>query len=557
MSNKKVEQMDEILCSLQQTKDQWDEEDGVEDEQDQLLSQAIDLALKQGRGWGPGEKEAYLEKILDDDFIPPLFAQSQQEVEKSGLQEAFTSLIYDGESPTSLMKQFKKKGKDSFAAGKLNQVGNVQYFRDAVNHYYEALAWAKKIEPLQEGDLAQADTDEETYNETELDELRSSLCSNIALSHLQLKNWGLVRDEAKHAISFNKGNVKAWYFLAKAHQNLSNWEEAGNAIESGLAIEGQAENTDLKKLEKLLTERIQRARKLRQQRERKRAERVARVKEVWKHSKDIGLQLARVHLVSTVSDEDIEGDDNHESRWNFHLPHSGELPAKTGSEWHWPCMFLYPSHNQSDFVPSFGETELLAIRLAEMFPELEDEQDETSLPWDHMNDFVCSKLSIYFMVHKDSQEDEVGHPDSVEILKDQASAMRFYEASRALKGDEGPDIANVVEALERKHLYKRRKAWKKKHGSLWAMPKSNPIVRIHPAVTLGEILRDPRMIVPNVSSPRFLFSGMAPISNDFYPVLSDSLRFPRESSCAYSFPQRTSLRRYSTASAATAVNDSL
>lgn len=128
------EKFDNIMNYMASTKDKWDEEDGIEDKQDALLSQAIDLAIQQGKGWAPGEKEAYLEKILDDDFIPPLFATSQEEMERTGLQEAFTSLIYDGESPTMLMLQFKKKGNDAFANGKRNEAGNLQYFRDAINH---------------------------------------------------------------------------------------------------------------------------------------------------------------------------------------------------------------------------------------------------------------------------------------------------------------------------------------------------------------------------------------------------------------------------------------
>jgi hypothetical protein len=92
-----VDKYNDLLSTMQKTKEKWDEEDGVEDEQDALLSQAIEFAIEQGRGWAPGEKDAYLEKILDDDFIPPMFCSTPEELEKTGLQEAFTSLIYDGE----------------------------------------------------------------------------------------------------------------------------------------------------------------------------------------------------------------------------------------------------------------------------------------------------------------------------------------------------------------------------------------------------------------------------------------------------------------------------
>jgi hypothetical protein len=493
-----VEKYNDLLSTMQKTKEKWDEEDGVEDEQDALLSQAIEFAIEQGRGWAPGEKDAYLEKILDDDFIPPMFCSTPEELEKTGLQEAFTSLIYDGESPTSLMLSFKKKGNEAFTNGKRNEAKNMQYYRDAINHYYEAFAWAQKIEPMMAGDLAQADTDEPTYTEDELDELRSNICNNVALAHTQLKNWGFVRDECQKALTFNNNNVKAWYRLAKAYQMLQRWEEAGDAIESGLAVDGEENNKDLRKLQKLLSDRIQKARKFRQQRERKRAERVMKIKKVWKHCQETGgIKLGRIPLVATVTDAEEDDDDRDESRWHFHLPHTGQLPSEEHGVWAWPCMFLYPSHNQSDYVKHFAESEMLALRLAEMFPELEDLGGETPMPWDYNNEFSCSQLAVYFEIQVPDTEERVIHPEHVELLRDQATTMRFYESCRALQGDEGTAMAEVVRAVERKHLYQQRKAWTKRHGSLWAKPDPCSVVRVHPAMTLRGVLTDHRMVVPN------------------------------------------------------------
>jgi hypothetical protein len=499
-----VDQFNDMMSSLASTKAEIDAERALtqsqRDPRDELLSQAIELAIEQGRAWSPGEKEDYLKKILDDDFIPPYFAATPEEMEKTGLTEAFTSLIYDGESPTALMIKFRKKGGDAFVNGKRNQVGNLQWFRDALNYYIEALAWAEKIEPMQEGDLAQADTDEPTFNLIELAEERSKISGNIALMHMQLKNWGSMRDECKRALQFSDKNVKAWFRLAKAYQMMHQYEEAGDAIEKGLAVE--PDNADLLKLQKLLEQRILKARKLRQQRERARAERQAKVKQVWKHCSDSNIRLGRVPLVTSVTDDD-EDDvdrDREESTWNQHLPHSGAIAKQVGGSWMWPCLFVYPSHHQSDFVESFSEDEMLAVRMADMFPELEGEGEETSMPWDYNNEFVCSQLAVYFEVHAlDQDQAAIVHPDSVQILRDQSSCMRFYEACRALKGDEGEEIGNVIRAVERRNLYRQRKAWTDKHGSLWCKPDPNPVIRIHPAMTLREVLTDSRMVVPNVS----------------------------------------------------------
>ena len=280
---------------------------------------------------------------------------------------------------------------------------------------------------------------------------------------------------------------------------LQDWEEAGDAIDKGLAVPGEAENKDLLKLQKLLAEKVRKARLSRQKREKRRAERVSKVKQVWKHCKEGGIQLGRVALVASVSDDDDEaGDDADESRWHHHHPHTGELPSIVAGDWSWPCMFLYPSHSQSDFVKHFAESEMLAMRMGEMYPELEA-GEETAMPWDFNNEFQCSKLAVYFEINVSGDPKDAVHPDSVELLQDQGATIKFYESSRALKGDEGPEMTNLVLAVERKRLYQQRKAWKKKHGSLWAKPDPTDVVRVHPACVLGDVLRDSRMVVANVS----------------------------------------------------------
>ena len=188
---------DELMEKMKEAKEKWAQEnDQEEDDTDRLLAHAMEMAIEQGKGWSPGEKEDYIKKILDDDFIPPIFASNQQELEKSGLADAFTSLIYDDETPTQLMLSFKQKGNDAFQDGKRNQVHNLQYYRNAINHYYEAFAWAQKVEPVQRGGVADNNTEEKTYMEQELNEIKSTLYANAAMAHMQLKNWGHVRDDS-------------------------------------------------------------------------------------------------------------------------------------------------------------------------------------------------------------------------------------------------------------------------------------------------------------------------------------------------------------------------
>ncbi len=47
-------------------------------------SKAIEMAIKQRKGWASSEeREKYLDTLLDDEFITPLFAEKEEEPEKS------------------------------------------------------------------------------------------------------------------------------------------------------------------------------------------------------------------------------------------------------------------------------------------------------------------------------------------------------------------------------------------------------------------------------------------------------------------------------------------
>ena len=105
---------------------------------------------------------------------------------------------YD-EPPCILMKQCKQKGKEAFLNGKRNEANNVQYYRDSVNHYYEAFAWCERIDPVETEENHEVScnnkekndqVETETYTEQELNEIKSTLCSNAAMAHMMLKNWG-------------------------------------------------------------------------------------------------------------------------------------------------------------------------------------------------------------------------------------------------------------------------------------------------------------------------------------------------------------------------------
>lgn len=54
-------------------------------------------------------------------------------------------------------------------------------------------------------------------------------------------------------------------------------------------------------------------------------------------------------------------------------------------------MFLYPQHNQSDFISDFHEDTPLGPHLDQVFPA----QARGSLPWDPKGEYVSSNLTTY------------------------------------------------------------------------------------------------------------------------------------------------------------------
>lgn len=527
---------------------------------EELFQKALEDAISNAKGWASKEaREDYIKSIVgDDDYLPPLFCETAEELERSGMAEAFISLqLEEEEEASDKMIKLKNQGNESFLLGKQNLANNKQYYRDAINYYYQAAAVADQVQCITEETFIKPTigpkSEVQYFTETQLNGMKSTIYANSAMAHLQLKNWGHCREDATKAVSYNSNNSKAWYRLAKAHQMLQNWEEAGDAIESGLTAtsatnkDGNSSDTmnnerkDLIKLQKLLEHRVRRARQERQKRERTRAERLVNIKNVWKHCQKESIQLGRVPLVSTIdNDDDNDAAPFHENsydsdgkndeffvrRWNSHFPHTGKLP--TCQRWHtkekhqqddveevwsWPCMFLYPSHRQSDFIEQFHENEMFALRLAQLFPEVNEDDDDdnhevsegvhgtTDIPWDYNNEFVCSKLAIYFEVHVDNNVHDDGtllvHPESVELLKDQASTIRFYESSRALRGDEGPEMATLARTVEQRHLAQQIIAWRQRYKTLHHKPNPTPVVRVHPAIHFKAVLTDPRMVVPN------------------------------------------------------------
>lgn len=495
--------------------------DDADDPTDALLTAAIDEALASGKGWEEGEREDYLSMINDDDYLPPIFCSTQDEMDNTGLSDAFVSLLGDNDGttpPEVLMAEARKRGNGLFGHGESNVAAtgkNMRFYRDAINAYGESVAWGERVPVVEDGEEHETEGDDRKYTRAELDAYVGATCSNVALCHLRLKNWGHARDLSRKSLRHDPRNVKSAFRLATALSSLKDYGGAGEAIDAGLAVPGEDKNRDLMRLRRSIWDKIKKARAAKARRERARAERSALIKKVWGHCKKSKIKLGRTPLVATVDIDDDEGDgdgDEHdENRWNSHFPHTGRVPQIASGSANWPVMFLYPSHRQSDFVSNFYESDMFALRMAEIFPEPEDATADHDAPWDHGGDFVCSNLAVYMEVHARAlpatDDGSPVHPEDVRRLSTMKETMRFYETARALRSDEGERVAEATRLTEKLALHRQRRAWIKKYGNLVARGGDYPpaVLRVHPAATLRDVLVDERAVVPNFIPTFLLF----------------------------------------------------
>ncbi len=488
----------------------------TEAQRNDIFASELEKAISSGKGWkSESEKRAYLDKVGADDFLPAIFCSNEEELARAPDAEAFAGLVYDDETPASLMITFKEKGNESMGLGRKNKAKNVQYYRDAINHYMEALGWADKVVPTDgEGgasvDLHETNAKDRLFTAAELDKYKSVLLGNRAMAHMELKNWGFVVQDSAESLRLDPSNVKSYYRLARARQARREYEECADVCSRGLEVDPG--NGAIAKVAKAVEKEAAKARRERQRRERERVERVGKVKSLWKWCKSKGIKLGRVPLVSSVTDEeeDLAEDDpaRKEMRWNHHQPHTGKIPSIDSlTDFTWPTMFLYPGHGQSDFVEHFGGSEMLAVRMAEVFPE-----EGPPAPWDLDGAYRCSSLAVYFEVHPVGGG--ASHPESVRALGDMGECMRFFENCRRMKGSSGQRDLEEARAEEREMLRGVRDSWRAERGR-WAPAPPCDVVRVHPAATLERALAHPLMVVPNFVATFMLFPEDHPAHKEF------------------------------------------
>lgn len=311
-------------------------------------------------------------------------ASDEQKGQSAASLEALKSLAFDG-SPDEVAANFKQHGNDYFKGKR---------FREAVDFY------SKAIEAGPTGK-----------------ELKLSLHLNRAACHLQLQNYRSSLKDASQALAIDQTSSKAFYRAAQALAALDKSVEAIDCCDHGLNIDDK--NEEMRKLKEKIVKEAQLKEK-----------RIAESNERERRKKETDMALKKAFLVSISS---LEGVVRQEDRWLTALPSPLRFPSQARGLWievsprppdnpsaphfdpvslptvplstptSWqppdfirtpvvfPVLFLYPQHNQTDFISDFHEDTTIGDHLEQMFPL----EARGSLPWDPSGQYISRDLVSY------------------------------------------------------------------------------------------------------------------------------------------------------------------
>ncbi|XP_061634993.1 tetratricopeptide repeat protein 4 isoform X1 [Phyllopteryx taeniolatus] len=253
-------------------------------------------------------------------------------------------------------------------------------------------------------------------------DLETVLLTNRAAAHFHLGNMRSALNDAAAAKKIKPGHLKALIRGAQCCIELRNFATAIQWCEEGL----KAHPTD-KKLQDL------RAAADKHKRAAERDARKAKVKEKkLNHEKEALMAAIKergVKLLQPVkprqSGSDGEDDDEGSSTAVAELSLDGLSSHKaTGAQvfldeqnsLHWPVLFLYPEHQQSDFISAFCESNSFLDHFAVMF-------GEQLPPWDVDRKYHLQNLQLFF---EDEERETLYKVDPETTLLKVLQHKRFF-----------------------------------------------------------------------------------------------------------------------------------
>ncbi|NXN32036.1 TTC4 protein, partial [Nycticryphes semicollaris] len=216
-------------------------------------------------------------------------------------------------------------------------------------------------------------------------ELNAVLHTNRGAAQFYLGNYRSALNDAIQAKKLKPTHLKAIIRGALCHMELKNFSEAIAWCEEGLRIDSK---------EKKLVEMRAKADKLKSWRGPFwRSELISPL--VGQGRTVVGIDLLcerNIKLVLEPSNEEEEISDGlaELSIDGFHSDNTtgAKVHLDADGNLHWPVLFLYPEHEQTDFIAAFHENSRFIDHLMVMFAELP--------PWDLEQKYLPSNIELYF-----------------------------------------------------------------------------------------------------------------------------------------------------------------
>ncbi|KAK5106804.1 HSP70/90 co-chaperone [Lithohypha guttulata] len=316
------------------------------------LEDLYDRAVARG-----GFSDKSFEEALSDLSKTPLFMTSLDDAgnEDNVVLEALKALQYEG-TRSEAAQNFKEQG---------NECVQERKWSDAKEFYTKGIAvltnkvdevkWDKPEDPVEEDKRSTL--------------LLEQLHSNRARCNLELKNYRSTTLDCSSVLKINPHNVKAHYRSASALFALDKVYEALDVCYRGLKLDQDNQ------VMKVLLEKIQKRSRVKEEQDRKRKDELDRKRR------------EKLTLVAAIRARNITV---RFSRKGAPEMADAELrlvpdPLSPESTLEFPTMFLYPTHNQSDFIKAFSEKDAIYQHLSYMLP----------LPWDAKGEYKVSTVECY------------------------------------------------------------------------------------------------------------------------------------------------------------------
>ncbi|XP_035393202.1 tetratricopeptide repeat protein 4 [Cygnus atratus] len=291
------------------------------------------------------------------------------------------SLLFDEEQdPAELAKMYKNEGNEYFR--------EKDYGR-AVVSYSEGLK--KKCEDV---------------------ELNAVLHTNRGAAHFHLGNYRSALNDAIQAKKLKPTHLKAIIRGALCHMELKNFSEAIAWCEEGLRIDSK---------EKKLVEMRAKADKLKRAEERdaRKAKVIEKKEQGQKEILLAAIKERNIKLVLEPSNDEEEISDGlaEISLDGFHSDNAtgAKVHLDADGNLNWPVLFLYPEHEQTDFIEAFHENSRFIDHLTVMFAELP--------PWDLERKYLPGNLELYF---EDEERAEMYELNPEQTLLQALQHQRYF-----------------------------------------------------------------------------------------------------------------------------------